>query len=163
MTENRTRPSLSMHGAVFSLAVLWIFAVSLAFAATAQASQKLNTNGTNYAIGGYDPVAYFTDKSAVRGAKKYSHKWGGKTWRFRSAENRDTFAAMPDKYAPAYGGYCAYGVAQGYTVKIDPDAFTIDNGKLYLNYSKGIKKRFDSDRPGFITKANANWTSLGQE
>ena len=163
MTKNRNRLSLSPRRALFSIAALWIVGVALALAPAAQAGQKVNTNGTNYAIGGYDAVAYFTDNSAVRGAKKFTHEWSGKTWRFRSAENRDTFAAMPDKYAPAFGGYCAYGVAQGYTVKIDPRAFTIDDGKLYLNYSKGIKKRFDSDRPGYITKANANWPSLGQE
>ena len=163
MTFEQRSKSLSLTAATLTAAALWIVALTLALTAPAWAGEKINTNGTNYAIGGYDPVAYFTDNDAVRGAKKFTHKWAGKNWSFRTAENRDKFASMPDKYAPAFGGYCVYGVAQGYTVKIDPRAFSIEAGKLYLNYSKGIKKRFDSDRAGFITKAKANWTSLGQE
>ena len=160
-TQRRMTPYVSTS--TLSLMMLAIVALTLVFAAPVLAAQKVNTNGTNYAIGGYDPVSYFTDNAAVRGKEKFTHDWAGKTWSFRTQENRDAFASMPDKYAPAFGGFCAYGVAQGYTVKIDPRAFSVADGKLYLNYSKGIKKRFDSDRAGYITKANANWPSLGQE
>ena len=146
-----------------SRATLAALVLALALSAPAIAAQAINTNGSNFAIGGYDPVAYFTDGKAIRGAKSYTHEWGGKPWRFRSEANRDTFAAAPEKYAPAYGGYCAYGVAEGYKVRIDPRAFTIVDGRLYLNYSKGIKKRFDSDRPGYIAKADANWPALSRQ
>ena len=158
MTPSQTRPP---RVAVF--AAFWIVALMIVLAPSSHAAQKINTNGSNYAIGGFDPVAYFTDSKAIKGARKHTHEWAGKVWSFRSAENRDAFASMPEKFAPAFGGFCAYGVAQGYTVKIDPNAFTIENDKLYLNYSKGIKKRFDEDRPGFISKANANWPALAQE
>ena len=143
-------------------AALWVTIMVLTLAAPSLAAQKINTNGSNFAIGGYDPVVYFTDRKAIKGAQKFTHNWGGKTWRFRSRANRNAYASMPDKYAPAYGGYCAYGVAQGYTFKIDPRAFSIENNTLYLNYSKGIKKRFDSDREGYIAKANSNWPTLSQ-
>lgn len=146
-----------------TFAALWIAILALTVAAPAIAAQAINTNGSNYAIGGYDPIAYFSDGKAVKGGRKYSHEWGGKIWRFRSKANREKFASMPEKYAPAYGGYCAFGVSQGYTVRIDPRAFTIEHGKLYLNYSKGIKKRFDTDRAGYIAKANANWPALAQQ
>ena len=146
-----------------SRATLAALVLAFALSAPAMAAQAINTNGSNFAIGGYDPVAYFTDGKAIRGAKAYTHEWGGNAWRFRTEENRDAFAAAPDKYAPAYGGYCAYGVAEGYKVRIDPRAFTIVDGRLYLNYSKGIKKRFDSDRPGYIAKADANWPALSRQ
>ena len=146
-----------------SRATLAALVLAFALSVPAMAAQAINTNGSNFAIGGYDPVAYFTDGKAIRGAKAYTHEWGGKPWRFRSEENRDAFAAAPDKYAPAYGGYCAYGVAEGYKVRIDPRAFTIVDGRLYLNYSKGIKKRFDSDRPGYIARADANWPALSRQ
>jgi len=162
--NTKHHPALSGANAItLSAAAFWIVALALIFASPVLAAQKVNTNGTNYAISGYDPVSYFTDSKAIRGTKKFTHERAFKTWRFRSIENRDEFASMPEKYTPAYGGFCAYGVAQGYTVKIDPRAFTVEDGKLYLNYSKGIKKRFDSDRPGYISKANANWPALGQE
>ena len=163
MIAKQTTTLFRRRAVTLSAAALAIVALILSFASPVLAAQKVNTNGTNYAIGGYDPVSYFTDSKAIRGTKKYTHQWAGKTWSFRSLDNRDEFASMPDKYAPAYGGFCAYGVAQGYTVKIDPRAFSVENGKLYLNYSKGIKKRFDTDRSGFITKANANWPSLSKE
>jgi YHS domain-containing protein len=109
------------------------------------------------AIRGYDPVAYFTHGTPVKGSAKHTLQWQGATWRFASAEHRDLFAKSPDKYAPQYGGYCAYGVAQNYAVSIDPAAWRIVDGKLYLNYSKGVQRDWDKDVPGYIRKADSNW------
>jgi len=109
------------------------------------------------AIRGYDPVAYFTLKVPTKGSDKFTHQWKGATWRFVSAENRDLFAKSPEKFAPQYGGYCAYGVAQNYAVSIDPAAWRIVDGKLYLNYSRGVQRDWDKDVPGYISKADANW------
>ncbi len=112
------------------------------------------------AIRGYDPVAYFTLGRPVEGKRAYSLKWKGATWYFFSAEHRDRFRANPKKYAPQYGGYCAYAVSQGYTASIDPEAWKIVDGKLYLNYSKSVQSTWGEDIPGNIKKADENWPRL---
>lgn len=112
------------------------------------------------AIRGADPVAYFTESAHVQGSDEFTHDWQGVTWKFASAENRDSFAADPDAYAPEYGGFCAYAVSQGYTAEIEPDAWKIVDGKLYLNYNKKIQKRWEKDIPGFIAAANQNWPGV---
>ena len=112
------------------------------------------------AINGYDPVAYFTEKKPVAGKADITHDWKGVTWRFASAQNRDTFKANPEKYAPQYGGYCAYAVAKGSTAKSDPQAWTIVGDKLYLNYSKSVQSRWEKDIPGYIKAADKNWPGV---
>ncbi len=112
------------------------------------------------AIRGYDPVAYFTQGRPVQGSKDFTHRWKGAEWRFASAENRARFAAAPEKYAPQYGGYCAFGVAGGYAVKIEPDAWSVVDGKLYLNYDRGVQASWKKDVPGYIRKADANWPAV---
>ena len=112
------------------------------------------------AIDGTDPISYFTEGRPVVGDADITHKWNGATWRFTSAENRDRFAASPEKYAPQYGGYCAWAVSQGYTASTDPDAWSIVDGKLYLNYSKSVQKNWEKDVPGHITSANKNWPKV---
>ena len=115
------------------------------------------------AIRGYDPVAYFTEKKPVKGKKDFSHKWKGATWYFSSARNRDLFRDNPEKYAPKYGGYCAYAVSQGYTASIVPEAWRIVDGKLYLNYSKGVQQTWEQDIPGYIKLGDKNWPRLLKE
>ena len=117
-------------------------------------------SGSGTAIDGTDPVSYFTDGRPVAGDAGITHKWNGATWRFTSAENRDRFAASPEKYAPQYGGYCAWAVSQGYTASTDPDAWSIVDGKLYLNYSKSVQKNWEKDVPGHINSADKNWPKV---
>ncbi|MDA0268943.1 MAG: YHS domain-containing (seleno)protein [Cyanobacteria bacterium] len=112
------------------------------------------------ALKGADPVAYFTDGTYVQGEAAYSHDWNGATWHFASAENRDQFASDPDQFAPQYGGYCAWAVSQGKTAAIDPNAWDIVDGKLYLNYNQNVKDRWVEDIPGNIDKANQNWPQV---
>ncbi len=112
------------------------------------------------AIKGYDPVAYFTDGKPVKGKAEFSHEWMGVSWRFASAEHRDAFAADPARYAPQYGGFCAWAVSQGYTAEIDPAAWRIEGGKLYLNYSQSVQSRWAQDIPGNIGKADKNWPDI---
>lgn len=112
------------------------------------------------AIRGYDPVAYFLDGRPVRGQAAFVHAWGGTTWRFASAANRDRFAADPSAFAPQYGGFCAFAVSEGYDAPIDPNAWKIVDGKLYLNYDRGVQRRWEADIPGRIAKADANWPAL---
>lgn len=112
------------------------------------------------ALDGYDPVAYFTDGKPTPGSKEHTVEWNGATWRFATAANRDAFAAEPAKYAPQYGGYCAYAVANGYTADIDPQAWSVVEGKLYLNYDKKVQATWEADRDAMIRNADANWPKL---
>ncbi|AZP13343.1 YHS domain-containing (seleno)protein [Undibacterium parvum] len=112
------------------------------------------------AIRGYDPVAYFKQNKPVKGRKDLSTTWQGAQWHFSSQANLDAFKADPEKYAPQYGGYCAYGVAQGYTPEIDPSAYKVLNGKLYLNLSPVVLKKWKKDIPGYVKDADKNWPEL---
>ncbi|MEE9358919.1 MAG: YHS domain-containing (seleno)protein [Hyphomicrobium sp.] len=112
------------------------------------------------AVGGYDPVALFTDGKPVKGNKDLTTNYDGATWRFASAANRDAFQADPAKYAPQYGGYCAYAVSKGSTAKGDPQAWTVHDGKLYLNYNKNVRAMWAKDIPGNVKKGDANWPAV---
>jgi hypothetical protein len=130
-------------------------------ATMAMAGEKpVNTTFFGVAIKGYDPVAYFTDGKPVEGVKTFEFVWLDAKWRFASAEHRDAFKAAPEKYAPQYGGYCAWAVSQGYTANIDPDAWAVVDGKLYLNYSMEVQQKWKLDIPGFIKSADKNWPKL---
>jgi YHS domain-containing protein len=112
------------------------------------------------AIAGHDPVAYFTLGKAVKGQDGLVAEWKGAKWKFASAEHLKLFTAEPEKYAPQYGGYCAYGVAQGYLVKIDPEQFTLRDGKLYLNYDAKVQAQWLKDVPGYIRTADERFPAL---
>ena len=131
---------------------------------SARAAAPVNTTLFGVAIQGYDPVAYFTDSKPVKGDSRFEQTWNGATWRFASAEHRDAFKAAPEKFAPQFGGYCAYAVSQGHTANVDPEnAWKIVDGKLYLNYSVDVAKTWATDIPGFIRKAEGNWPKLMQK
>lgn len=118
---------------------------------------------TDTAIGGYDPVAYFTVNRAVPGRDAWVHEWNGAKWKFSSAENLERFKADPSRYAPQYGGYCAYGVAKGALFKVDPEQFAIRDGKLYLNFDANVQARWLKDVPGFVRTADARFAQLLQK
>ena len=127
-------------------------------AALAKTDPFYNSRGV--AVDGSDVVAYFTEGAPVKGDRNITHEWSGVTWRFSTEANRDAFAASPEKYAPQYGGYCAWAVSQGYTASTTPEAWKIVDGKLYLNYSKRIQRRWERDIPGNIQAGNANWPAV---
>lgn len=112
------------------------------------------------AIRGYDPVAYLSEGKPVEGSPNFSHEWNGAQWLFASADNLEMFKEDPERYAPQYGGYCAYAVANGYTAKTEPEAWTIVEDKLYLNYSLGVRKKWSKDIAGNIKKADSNWPGV---
>lgn len=112
------------------------------------------------AIRGYDTVAYFTEDKAVEGDDAYSMEYQGATWLFSSQENLDLFAENPEKYAPQYGGYCAYAVSQNTTASIKPELFTIVDDKLYLNYSESVNEKWLKEKENFIVDADKNWPDL---
>lgn len=138
---------------------LLVLALALG-AVVARAEKPVNTTLFGVAIKGYDPVAYFTDGQPVEGDSDFTFEWRGATWRFASAAHRDLFQAAPEKYAPQYGGYCAWAVSEGHTAGIDPAAWAIVDGKLYLNYNAEIQARWTADQPGNIAKADARWPEI---
>ncbi len=127
---------------------------SLSFAATS------NIGDNDVAIHGYDPVAYFTQNKAVEGSADYTAIHDGAIYRFASKKNRDLFKSNTDKYAPQYGGYCAFGVSVSKKFDVDPDAFYIADGKLYLNLNKDVQKKWLTDVSGYIKTANRNWSGI---
>ena len=131
---------------------------ALLFSGLARAAQ-VNAEG-GVAVRGTDVVAYVTEGRPVVGRAEFTHAWRGADWRFASAANRDRFATDPERYAPAYGGFCAYAVSEGYTAPIDPAAWKIVDGRLYLNYDRSVQRRWARDIPGRIARADANWPGL---
>lgn len=135
-----------------------IAALFASSALTALAGGFNETNGV--AIDGYDPVAYMTEQKAVKGSDAFNNVHKGSVFHFKSAANRDTFTADPEKFAPQYGGYCAFGVSRGYKAVTSPEAFTVAGGKLYLNYNAEVKTMWARDMPGYIGKADDNWATV---
>lgn len=127
---------------------------------TAAASEAVNTDKTGVAIGGHDPVAYFTEHEAQLGDFQVAHTHGDATYWFTSEENKALFVANPKAYLPQFGGYCAFGAALGKKFAASPDVFTIVDGKLYLNLNDGISEVFNGDLEGHIKKANQNWKKI---
>ena len=126
--------------------------------AMAQTAQIYTEDGI--AIDGSDTVAYFEGNGPVAGDPSITTNYMGASWRFVSEENRAKFEADPMAYAPQYGGYCAYAVSQGYTASTVPEAWSIVDGKLYLNFSTSVRRRWERDIPGRIAAADANWPSV---
>jgi YHS domain-containing protein len=139
-----------------------IFLLSFAGAALAPAKSPVDpvNQSKGVAIKGYDPVAYFTQSKPVKGSAGINFSWGGATWWFASREDRDAFQADPSKYAPQFGGYCAWAVGHNYTADTDPAAWKIVDGKLYLNYSRDIQKKWEVEQPKLIEEATRNWPAL---
>ncbi|MBB5518823.1 YHS domain-containing (seleno)protein [Amphiplicatus metriothermophilus] len=142
----------------------FIAALCAAFfaAGAAQAAKPEVYTGlfSNLALDGYDAVAYFVQGEPAKGSAAFSLEYKGARWRFASAENLERFRADPEAYAPRYGGYCAWAVAQGYVARGNPKYWTIVEGGLYLNYDAGVQRKWEADIPGFIARADANWPSV---
>ena len=109
------------------------------------------------AIDGYDPVAYFTVGKAVKGLEDVTYEWNGARWHFSSAENREMFRLDPERFAPEFGGYCAYAMTDGTYASPKPEVFAIRDGVLYLHYSEAIRKTWLKNVKGFIVGALENW------
>jgi len=139
-----------------------LFTLALAFtAALSSLAQKPEIfSKENAAINGYDPVAYFTESKPVKGLTQFNLEWKGANWQFASQKNLDAFRANPEKFVPQYGGYCAYGLSRGYKASTEADAWTIVNGKLYLNYNKDVRDEWNKDQEGYIKKADTNWPTV---
>ena len=143
-------------------ALAFVFGTLTFASAPAYADQAPVYTGalSRVAVGGYDPVAYFTDGHPVRGAAQFRINHQGYEYRFASAGHLAAFRANPSRYLPQYGGYCAWAVSQGYTASGNPNNWRIVDGRLYLNYNAEIQTRWEGDIPGHIRTANANWPSV---
>ena len=117
-----------------------------------------NTNGI--AIKGYDPVAYFLQQKPVEGKDEFSYDWSGSKWKFASQADMDSFKMAPQKYCPQYGGYCAYGLSENHKSPADPNAWTIIDNKLYLNYNRQVKEMWMKNSATRIEAADKNWPAL---
>jgi YHS domain-containing protein len=143
-----------------TLCTVGLLVAGLTLTTHASAEANTNTNGSTYAIEGYDPVAYFTDHKAVKGSPEHAFTYQRARWLFASEEHRRAFADKPAAYAPQYAGYCSYAVSRGRLVKIDPRAFTVRNGKLYLNYSLEIRETWLDGVDARIQKADELFPKL---
>lgn len=124
-------------------------------------SYLVATDADHLAVKGYDVVAYFSDAKATAGSSDHESHWRGATWRFASAENKASFDRDPASYAPEYGGYCAWGVAaKNDLFEVDPEAWKVVGGKLYLNFNKEVQSTWLDDTAGFIRSADENWPGL---
>jgi YHS domain-containing protein len=145
---------------VVRLAFALVLSAGIYTASAASPVEPVNKNKDSVAIKGYDPVAYFTQSKPVKGSAQFTHEWKGAKWQFASEENRNLFKASPDKYAPQYGGYCAWAVGHNYTADTDPEAWKIVDGKLYLNYNKSVQAKWSQEMPKWIADGDKNWPSL---
>jgi hypothetical protein len=159
----RRRSALAAGFGIATLAFATLVASGPAFAAQPAVNTLKNSvfgGRTDTAINGYDTVAYFTVGKPVKGQDNLALDWMGAKWKFATQGNLDLFKASPEKYAPQYGGYCAYGVANDNLVKVEPDQFTVRDGKLYLNYDASIQALWLKDPVGFIKTADAKFQAL---
>ena len=138
-----------------------LFAALILLSSQAMAKDPIYTSFfSDLAISGYDSVAYFTDGKPVEGSEDYELEYKGAQWRFKNEANLNAFKASPEKYAPQYGGYCAWAVAKNDTAKGDPLQWTVHDGKLYLNYNADIQAKWTNDKVNLIQTADKNWPGV---
>ena len=151
-----SRPALAVY--LCAAVVVAVGAGVFAFQTASNTPYRtLNATEDNIAIQGYDTVAYFTEGKPMKGNSEFEHSWQDARWQFASATNRDMFAANPDRYGPQYGGYCALGISAGEVSDVDPEAFTIVDGKLYLNKAMKFREIFRKAPKAHIGMADYNW------
>jgi YHS domain-containing protein len=140
--------------------ISFLTVVFLAAPLLAETKALLNLDKNGLALQGFDPVAFFNVNKPIKGKSEFKSTHNGATYYFASPENKALFDKEPEKFEPAFGGFCAYGVSRNKLVEIDPEAFQIVDGHLLLQYSKSVQNNFNKDTQGNLTKANANWPGL---
>ncbi len=134
--------------------------VLLGLSALVFAGHDTDTDSNDVVLAGHDAVAYFTQGKPVKGSADYTAVYNGAIYRFSSVENRDSFRENPARYAPQYGGFCAYGMTFGKKFEVDGKAFEIVDGKLYVNKNQDVYKAWVKDIPKHISEANAQWPQV---
>jgi YHS domain-containing protein len=153
-------PWARLRAATLTTFLIGFLAAALSLPLLSAAAEPPIFERNGVALGGTDPVAYFTRSEPVRGSAEHALEWQGVTWWFYSADTRARFEASPERYAPQYGGWCAWAAAQGYAAPTVPDAWKIVDDRLYLNASTSVQRRWERDIPGFIDAADANWPNI---
>lgn len=153
----------TMNSTIRFIVILGILLGSLSWAKAEDS--LINTNDSlfssnEYAIDGYDVVAYFNEGKAVKGSEQFKVQHKGVQFYFSSEANQAAFKESPEKYEPQYGGYCAYAVSKGSTAGVDPTVFDVVDGKLYLNYNKDVQKKWRAEMKKHIQRADANWPKV---
>ena len=136
-----------------------LFVALMSLPTFAQTVKHINVKN-NIAIQGYDPVAYFESNKAIEGKKEITAKFNEVTYQFASENNKDLFLKNPSHYEPQFGGFCAYGLSEGYEAPIEPEAFTIVDNKLFLNYNLKVKEMWSKEQAARIKKAMVNWEDI---
>jgi len=150
------KPILKAGSQILAIVTL---ALSL-FSVSAFADMRSGTENSAPVMGGYDPVSYFETDKPMRGNGHYSAVYNGGTYLFANKTHKKMFAANPKKYAPQFGGYCAYGVAKGKKFYSDPTTWAVINRKLYLNLDKNIQKKWNNGMKNHIAQARTNWKDI---
>ena len=143
-----------------ALGLLALAPAALALPRAARAAEPRVFQRGGFAITGIDPVAYFDGNGPVPGRPDLSQDWDGATWVFASAANRDAFAADPARFAPAFGGYCAFAASRGYLAPTIPEAWSLHEGRLFLNASLRARELWLAELPGVIAAGEANWPAI---
>ena len=147
------------QSSIMKFHLIFVFFMLTACSSGDQKGPEIFQKG-GYAIGGYDPVAFFTEKQPVKGESRYPFQWKEATWLFASQANLDSFKNAPEKFAPQYGGYCAYGTAEGHKAPTEADTWTLVDGKLYFNYNQKVKQSWLKDQSRYIEQADINWEKI---
>ena len=164
-SASRSQPTLSRRrflqvSAALAPAALGVAGALRSAPALAATDPIYTSLFSDKALGGHDTVAYFTEGRALEGSSRHTTEWRGATWSFASAENLEAFVAEPERWAPAYGGYCAYAMAQGQAAKGDPLQWTIVGERLFVNYDAEVKALWREDPETFIRQADGHWPSV---
>ena len=159
MTDRSSpKPRKMLFGLCAGAVIVVALAAGLMFNQSSSAIPAYNQDTDHVAIKGYDTVAYFTENKAIKGSSQFTSQWEDTAWHFASAANRDLFDANQKRYAPQFGGYCALGISAGEYADIDPEAFTIVDGKLYFNYNKEFRDNVWKKAPdAYLVTAGYNW------
>jgi len=142
------------------LSVFSLFAFVCLLASNGYAAEDVNKSANQVAIKGYDAVAYFKQGQPVQGNAKYTHEWMNAKWYFSNDEYLREFSAQPEAFAPQYGGFCAFAMSKGQKADTDPKAWTIYDGKLYLNYNQQVKSMWQQNKNANIQKADGYWRQI---
>ncbi len=159
-----SRPAIFVYGAIAVVAAVIVGALFVSpLLSTERQFAAYNVDSDNVALHGYDTVAYFTEGKPMKGSTEFEHSWQDARWQFASATNRDLFTANPGRYAPQYGGYCSGGLATGEYADVDPEVWTIVDGKLYLNTTKELRDAWRKAPEAYVVYADYNWDNNRDE
>lgn len=139
----------------------FLLVMALASGVAAESNQIVNKASDGIAISGYDTVGYFTEGRAMKGSPEFEYTWQDAKWLFATSEHRDLFAQDPERYAPRFGGFCTGAMSLGLARLANPENWSIIDGKLYMNMTRGGRDRLRASPDSTIDKAEETWAKRG--